>query len=71
VSDGVGTWQTLSSVFFEGPRRAFDASRLVLDLVACLIFFLFVPTNFCKVFSLFSLLFHHEYLAVGSSLAQD
>jgi hypothetical protein len=27
------------SVFFEGTRRAFDTSRLVVDLVACLIFF--------------------------------
>jgi len=39
VSDGVGFRQTLLVRLFEGPRRALDASRLVLDLVVCLIFF--------------------------------
>ena len=39
VTDGVGSRKTLLCRLFEGPRRAFDASRLVLDLVACLIFF--------------------------------
>jgi len=37
VSDGVAGANPLFCLF-EGPRRAFDAS-LVLDLVACLIFF--------------------------------
>ena len=60
-----------SSAFFEGPRGAFDASRLVLDLVACFIFFFWVASrNFCKVNSLFSMLFHHDGLALGSCLAQ-
>ena len=59
------------SVFSEVPRRAFDASRLVLDLVVCLIFSFWVSSMyFCKVNSLFSLLFHHEDLASGSGLAQ-
>ena len=69
VSNGVGSQQTLFFRLFEGPRRAFDASWLVLDLVACLIFWV-ASTNFCKLNSLFPLLFHHEYLAVGSGLAQ-
>ena len=70
VSDGVGSRQTLLFRLFEGPRRAFDACRLVLDLVACLIFFSELPQqNFCKL-NLFSLLFHHEDLAVGSGLVQ-
>jgi len=47
MSDEVGSLQTLLFRLFEGPRRAFDASRLVLDLVTCLIFFFYVPqTNF-------------------------
>jgi hypothetical protein len=42
VSGGVGFRQTLLFRLFEGPRKAFDQSRQVLDLVACLIFsFLF------------------------------
>jgi hypothetical protein len=69
VSDGVGSRQTLLFLLFEGQRRAFDASRLVLDLVACLIFFFELPQqNFYKMNSLFSLLFHLEDLAVGSGL---
>jgi len=39
VSDGVRSRQTLLFRLFEGPRRAFDASVLVLDIVVCLIFF--------------------------------
>jgi hypothetical protein len=42
MSDGVGSRQTLLFCHFEGPRRAFNASWLVLevlDLVACMIFF--------------------------------
>jgi len=39
VSGGVGSRQTVLFRLFEGPRRAFSASQLVLDLVACLIFF--------------------------------
>jgi len=71
VTGGDGSRQTLLFRCFEGPRRAFDASRLVLDLVACLISFSELPEQiFCKWNSLFSLLFHHEYLAVGSGLAQ-
>jgi len=46
VSDGVGSRQTLLFRLFEG-RRALNASWLVLDLVACLIFFSWIaPTNF-------------------------
>jgi hypothetical protein len=41
VSDGAWSRQTLLFRLFEGPRRAFDASRQVLDLVACL-YFLFL-----------------------------
>ena len=49
VSDGVGFRQTLLFLLFEGPRRAFDASRLVLDLVACFIFFFwFASTKFVR-----------------------
>ena len=71
VSDGVRSRQTLFFRLFEGPRRTFDASRLVLDLVACFIFLFWVAsTHFCKVSSLFSLLLHHEDLALGSGLAQ-
>jgi hypothetical protein len=72
VSNGVGSRQTLLFRLFEGPRRAFDVSRLVLDLVTCLIlFFSELPQQiFCKVNSLFSLLFYHEDLAVGSGLAK-
>jgi hypothetical protein len=63
VSDVAGSLQTLLFRLFEGPRRAFDTSRLVLDLVAYLIsFFWFASKMFCKVNSLFSLLFHHEDL---------
>jgi hypothetical protein len=38
VSDGVGSRKTLLFRLFEGQRRAFDAGRKVLNLVACLIF---------------------------------
>jgi hypothetical protein len=72
VSDGVGSRQTLLFRRFEGPRRAFDASRLVLDLVACLIFFFWVASTICcKLNSLFSLLFHHDDFASGSGLARS
>jgi hypothetical protein len=64
--------QTLLFRLFEGPRRAFEADRLVLDLVACFIFsFWVLSINICKVNSLFSLLFHHKDLGLGSGLAQD
>jgi hypothetical protein len=63
VSDVVRSRQTLLFRLFEGPRRAFYASRQALDLVACLIFiFLSCLKNVLKVNSLFSLLFHHEDL---------
>ena len=54
---------------FEGPRRAFDAGRLVLVVVACFIFFFWVASTdfFCKVNSLFSLPFHHEGLALAQA----
>jgi len=39
VSDGAGSRQTLLFRLFEGPTREFNASLLVLDLVACLVFF--------------------------------
>jgi len=39
VSDEVGSRQNLLFRLFEGPKGAFDASQLVLDLVTCLIFF--------------------------------
>ena len=42
VSDRVGSWQTLLFRLFEGPRRTFDVSWLVLDLLACLIWFFWV-----------------------------
>jgi len=46
-SDIVGPRQTLLFRLFEGPRRTFEASRLVLDLVVCFIFFFWVaPTKF-------------------------
>jgi hypothetical protein len=45
LSDGVGSRQTLLFRLFEGPRRAFGASRLVLDLLACLIFFFCVAST--------------------------
>ena len=71
VSDGVGFRKTFLFRLFEGPRRAFDASRLVLDLVPCLFSFSNLPQQIlCNVNSLFSLLFHHENLALGSGLAQ-
>ena len=70
MSDGVGSRQILLFRLLEGPRRAFNASQLVLDLVACLIFFELSQQNFCKLNSLFSLLSHHKYLAVGSGLAK-
>ena len=38
MSDGVGSRQTFLFLLFEGPIRAFEESRWVLDLVACLIF---------------------------------
>jgi hypothetical protein len=38
VSDVVGSHQTFLFLLFEGTRRAFDASRQVLNLVARLIF---------------------------------
>ena len=69
VLDGVGSRQTTLFRLFEGPRRAFDASRLVLDLVACLIFFFWVaPTKFLW-YEHISLLFHREDMAAGSGLA--
>jgi hypothetical protein len=47
VSDGDGSWQTLLFRLFDGPRKAFSTSQLVLDLVPCLIFFFWVAsTNF-------------------------
>jgi len=45
VSDRVGSWQTHVFRSFEGPRRTFDASRLVLDLVVCFIFFFWVAST--------------------------
>jgi hypothetical protein len=60
VSGGVGSRQTLLFRLFEGPRRTFDASRQVLDSVACLILSTLPQNAFCKLNSLFSLLFHHE-----------
>jgi hypothetical protein len=62
TSDGVGSWQTLLFRLFEGPRRAFDASRQVLDLVACLIWSELPQNILCMVNSLFSLLLHHKNL---------
>jgi hypothetical protein len=71
MSNGVGSRQTFFFRLFEGPRKTFDASRLVLDLVACFISFSELPQKmFCKVNSLFPLLLHHEDLALGSVLAQ-
>ena len=47
VSDGVWFSQTLLFRLFGGPRRTFNASQIVLDLVACFIFFFWVAsTNF-------------------------
>ena len=73
-TDGVtelGPDKPFSPFIFEGPRRACDPSRVVLYLVACLIFFSELPQqNFCKSNSWFSLLLHHEYLPAGSGLAQ-
>jgi hypothetical protein len=47
VSDAGGSRQNPCFHLFEGPSRAFDASQLVLDLVARLIFFFRVAsTNF-------------------------
>jgi hypothetical protein len=63
VPDGVVSRQTLLFRLFEGPGRAFNASSQVLNLVACSIFSFWVASKyFCKVNSLFSLLFHHEDL---------
>jgi hypothetical protein len=45
MSDGGGSRHTLLFRLFEGPRRAFDARRLVLDLVACLIFIFCVAST--------------------------
>ena len=39
VTDEAGFRQTTLFCLSEGPRRAFDASRLILDLVACMISF--------------------------------
>jgi len=67
VSGGDGYRQTLLLHLFTGPSKAFDTRRLVLDLVE----FSELPQHiFCKVNSLFSLLLHYVYLAVGSGLAQ-
>jgi hypothetical protein len=61
VSGGAGFRQTLLFRLFEGPRRAFDTNRQVLDLATCLIFSFWVASKyFCKVNSLFSLLFHED-----------
>jgi len=51
VSDGVESWPTLLFRLFEGPRKTFDASQLVLDLVACVTFFFFelLQQIFCKL----------------------
>ena len=46
VSDGAGSRKTLFFRLFEGPRRALDAGPLVLDLVACFIFFFWVASTF-------------------------
>jgi hypothetical protein len=74
-SDGLldvfGSRQTLLFRRFEAPRSAFDPRRLVLDLEVCIIFFFWVAsTNVCNVNLLFSSLFHHDDLALGSGLAQ-
>jgi hypothetical protein len=45
VSDGVGSQQTLLFCLLEGPRRAFNVSWLILDFVACLIFFFWVASS--------------------------
>ena len=72
MSVGVGSRQTTLFRLFEGPRWAFDWSRLDWDLVACLICFSWVqPKNFCKMNSLFSLLSYHEDLTVDSGMAQS
>ena len=67
VSDGAGSWRTLFSVFLK------DQEELSKQAFSGLFDFLFLvcPTIFCKMNSLFSLLFLHDYLAVGSGLAQD
>jgi hypothetical protein len=45
VTDGVGSQETLLFCLFEGQGRAFDASRLVLDLVAIAIATYFVAVK--------------------------
>ena len=69
VSDGVRYRQYFLFLLLEGPRRAYDASRMVLVFVACLIFLSRVgATNFLQfevvIFfavspSLFSCRFRH------------
>ena len=46
VSDGVGYRQSFLFLLLEGPRRAFDESRLVLHFVACLIFLSWVGATY-------------------------
>ena len=56
-----------SSIFFEGPRRTFDADWFWIYWPVLFSFSELPQQIFCKVFSL---LFHHEDLALGSGLAQ-
>jgi hypothetical protein len=50
VSEEVGSRQTNPIRLFEGPRRAFDARRLVLDLLTCFTLSSELPhQNVCKM----------------------
>jgi len=76
VSDGVGSRQTTPFRLFEEPRRAFDSKPIDSGFSGLFAFSELPQQIFCKVnfflsfFFLFFLLFHREYLAIGSSLAQ-
>jgi hypothetical protein len=63
VSVGVGSRQIVLFCYFEGPRREFGARLPMFHLVAG--FFSlseFLQSTFCKLNSLFSLLFQQEDL---------
>jgi len=71
VSEGVGSRQTLSSVFLKDQEE--HSTQAEWFWIYWPIWFSFseLPHQiFCKVNSIFSLLFQHEYLALGSGLAQ-
>jgi hypothetical protein len=71
VSEGDGSLKNLLFRLFEGPKKSIWRKPIVFGFSGLFDFLsLGCPNKFSVRWSLFSLLFQHEYLAVGSGLAQ-